>query len=306
MSVTIEGLAKTYRGRRVLDGLTMSAQDGRVTGFLGRNGAGKTTTLRCLLGLVRADAGRCLVDGRPFAELDHPSGAVGALLSQEAHHPARSGRDHLRILASASGLPRQRVAQVVEEVELSDAADRPVRGYSLGMRQRLHLAAALLGDPATLVLDEPTNGLDPPGARWLRDRLQGYAAQGRCVLLSSHVLGEVSRTVDDVCVVAGGRIVAQGGLHEVMGDDDGVLVETDLPSRLHALLAGLGATTRPVEGGAGGLHRLLVHGVDPETIARAASHHGVLLTLLHPVQADLEARFLALTEPGGDGGGGSA
>lgn len=296
MGVEIRALSKSYGSYRVLHEVTLHARDGRVTGFLGRNGAGKTTTMRCLLGLVSADAGAALIDGRPHTESLDPAQVVGALLSQEAHHPGRSGRDHLRILAASARVAPSRVDAVLREVELVEAADRPAGTYSLGMRQRLHLAGALLGDPGTLVLDEPTNGLDPPGARWLRDRLRGFAAEGRCVLLSSHVLSEVSRTVDDVCVIAEGRIVGAGTLEDVLGDvPEELLVHTDQPQRLEDLLTGIGAGVTRADGEPGVLR--VRHVVDAE-IARLALEKQVLVTRLQPVERNLEARFLALTEPG--------
>lgn len=302
MSVAVTGLTTSYGPRRVLQEVTLTAADGRVTGFLGPNGAGKTTTMRCLLGLVSPDSGSALVDGRSHRDLDRPASRVGALLSQDAHHPGRTGRSHLRVLAAAAALPRSRVDEVLREVELERAADRTVGTYSLGMRQRLHLAGALLGDPSTLVLDEPTNGLDPSGARWLRDRLRAFAAEGRCVLLSSHVLGEVSRTVDDVCVIAAGRVVGAGTLEEVLGESvPRTLVRTTEPERLSALLVAAGAVVdRHDEGSA---ESLRVGGMDAEDVAATALEHRILVTRLHPVVQDLESRFLALTstEPPPDG-----
>jgi ABC-2 type transport system ATP-binding protein len=201
-----------------VDGITFALEPGTVTGFLGPNGAGKTTTLRLLLGLAEPTAGEALVFGRRYRELEQPIRRVGAVLESSDFHPARSGRDHLRALALAAGLPLGRVEEVLEQVDLSDAAKRRVRTYSLGMRQRLGLAAALLGDPELLILDEPANGLDPAGVRWLRTFLQRLTAQGRTVLVSSHLLAEVAQTVDRVLIIDHGRLLASGSLDELTRD----------------------------------------------------------------------------------------
>ena len=295
MAVLVEGLRKEYGSIVAVADVTLEAADGRVTGFLGRNGAGKSTTMRCLLSLSAPTAGRALIDGQVYRSLPDPARRVGALLDPEAHHPGRSGREHLRVLADAVGLRRSRVEEVLERVELRDAADRRVRGYSLGMRQRLHLAAALLGDPATLVLDEPTNGLDPPGIRWLQDLLRELARQGRCVLLSSHVLGQVAQTVDDVVVIAEGRTVAAGTLESVLDDGDqrGVEVRTTDITRLREALPN--GSSPPAAQQLDGWWRL--PGARAEDVAQVALRRGILLTGLRDVQPDLEARFLDLTSP---------
>jgi ABC-2 type transport system ATP-binding protein len=198
--------------------VTFSLEPGTVTGFLGPNGAGKTTTLRLLLGLAEPTAGEALVFGRRYQELDQPIRLIGAVLESGDFHPARSGRDHLRALALAAGVPVSRVDEVLEIVELSGAAGRLVRTYSLGMRQRLGLAAALLGDPELLILDEPANGLDPAGVRWLRTFLRALAAENRTVLVSSHLLAEVAQTVDQVLIIDHGRLLASGRLDELTRD----------------------------------------------------------------------------------------
>jgi ABC-2 type transport system ATP-binding protein len=216
--VSCRALTKRYGELAAVDGVTFSLEPGTVTGFLGPNGAGKTTTLRLLLGLAEPTAGEALVFGRRYRELDQPIHRVGAVLESSDFHPARSGRDHLRALALAAGLPRSRVEEVLELVELSGAAGRRVRTYSLGMRQRLGLAAALLGDPELLILDEPANGLDPAGVRWLRTFLQTFAAQGRTVLVSSHLLAEIAQTVDQVLIIDHGRLLASGRLDELTRD----------------------------------------------------------------------------------------
>ncbi len=215
--VSCNSLTKRYGEVVAVDEVSFSLEPGTVTGFLGPNGAGKTTTLRLLLGLAEPTAGEALVFGHRYRELEQPLRRVGAVLESTDYHPSRSGRDHLRTLALAAGLPQSRVEEVLELVELSNAAGRRVRTYSLGMRQRLGVAAALLGNPELLVLDEPANGLDPVGVRWLRTFLQGLAAEGRTVLVSSHLLAEVAQTVDHVVIIDHGRLLAQGRLDELTG-----------------------------------------------------------------------------------------
>jgi ABC-2 type transport system ATP-binding protein len=213
--VTVSSLTKRYGELVAVDELTFSLRPGTVTGFLGPNGAGKTTTLRLLLGLAEPTAGEALVFGRRYHELDDPARRVGAVLESSDFHPGRSGRDHLRALALAAEIPSSRVGQVLELVELDSAADRRVKTYSLGMRQRLGLAAALLGDPELLILDEPATGLDPAGVHWLRRFLRRFAEQGRTVLVASHMLAEVAQTVDQVVILNRGRLVAGGRLDEL-------------------------------------------------------------------------------------------
>src|SRR3954469_10051283 len=202
--VEIRGLSKRFRGFTAVDDLSFDIEAGRVTGFLGPNGAGKSTTLRALLGLVRPTSGSATFGGLRYDELANPPPSVGAVLEDASFHPGRTARNHLRVLAAAGGHPARRVDEVLSAVGLRDAADRRVKGYSTGMRQRLAIAAALLGDPQVLVLDEPTNGLDPPGIRWIRTLIRDHAGQGRAVLISSHVLAEVAQSVDDVVVIADG------------------------------------------------------------------------------------------------------
>jgi ABC-2 type transport system ATP-binding protein len=210
--ITVDGLTKRYGAVTAVDDLSFSVQPGVVTGFLGPNGAGKTTTLRMLLGLVTPTAGRALIGGRRYAGLSAPRTVVGAVLETTGFHPGRTGRDHLRVLALSAGLPPARVPEVLDRVGLTGAAGRRVRGYSLGMRQRLGLAAALLGDPRVLILDEPGNGLDPAGMAELRDLLRSLAADGRTIVMSSHVLSEVAQTVDRVVIVAAGTLRYAGSL----------------------------------------------------------------------------------------------
>jgi ABC-2 type transport system ATP-binding protein len=213
--VTASSLTKRYGELVALEELTFSLRAGTVTGFLGPNGAGKTTTLRLLLGLAEPTAGEALVFGRHYRELDDPARRVGAVLESNDFHPGRSGRDHLRTLALAAEIPRARVEEVLELVELEAAADRRVKTYSLGMRQRLGLAGALLGDPELLILDEPANGLDPAGVHWLRGFLRRFAEQGRTVLVASHVLAEVAQTVDQVMIIDRGRLLTSGPLTDL-------------------------------------------------------------------------------------------
>ncbi|AIG76040.1 Hypothetical protein AJAP_15835 [Amycolatopsis japonica] len=215
--IQFDRLTKRRGSATILSDVGFEARPGRVTGFLGPNGAGKSSTLRILLGLDRPTSGTALVDGVPFAGLRDPLRKVGAVLDGSGAHRSRTGRAHLNWVAAAGGIPRGRVDEVLAEVGLSAAAGKRVRGYSLGMGRRLALAAALLGDPEVLVLDEPVNGLDPEGIRWIRGFLRARAAAGRTVLLSSHLMGELSETVDDVVVIDRGRIVARGTLAEVVG-----------------------------------------------------------------------------------------
>jgi ABC-2 type transport system ATP-binding protein len=215
--VTARSLTKRYGDLVAVDQLTLSLRSGAVTGFLGPNGAGKTTTLRLLLGLAEPTAGEALVFGRPYRELSEPARRVGAVLESNDFHPGRSGRDHLRALALAAAIPRSRVEEVLGLVELGPEAGRGVKTYSLGMRQRLGLAAALLGDPELLLLDEPANGLDPAGVHWLRGFLRAFADAGGTVLVSSHMLAEIAQTVDDVVIINHGRRLASGPLEELAG-----------------------------------------------------------------------------------------
>jgi ABC-2 type transport system ATP-binding protein len=218
--ITVNNLTKTYGHVVAVDELSFSAKPGRVTGFLGPNGSGKTTTLRALLGLARPTSGSTTIGGVPYRELRQPARTVGAVIDSMGFHPSRSAAQHLKVLAVASGVGRGRVGEVLGLVGLADAAGRRVGGFSLGMRQRLNLAGALLGDPEVLILDEPLNGLDPEGIRWVRALLRGLASQGTTVLLSSHLLAEVASTVDDVVVIAKGHLVRQSSLAEFSNGSD--------------------------------------------------------------------------------------
>src|SRR3954467_8093057 len=261
--ITVERLVKRYGETMAVDDLSFTVDAGCVTGFLGPNGSGKSTTLRALLGLIRPTSGRALVMGKPFHELRNPVRSVGASLDSKDVHPGRTGRGHLWTLAAAAGLPDSRVDEVLDMTELTPARNRRVKGYSMGMRQRLALAAALLGDPKILMPDEPANGLDPQGMRWLRDILVALAAEGRAVLISSHVLSEVEQTVDSVVVIGAGRLVMQGTLAELIkGDRRPALVRSPRAEDLRELLEDEGARIA-VDGRS---DAMLVHGVSLEQI----------------------------------------
>jgi ABC-2 type transport system ATP-binding protein len=217
-AITVRGLTKRFADVIAVDDLTFEVRPGEVTGFLGPNGAGKSTTLRMILGLVEPTTGTASVLGMPYRSLDHPIRTVGAVLETQSFHPLRSGRDHLRVLAAASGISDRRVDEVLQVVDLDAAGNRKAGKYSLGMRQRLALAGALLGDPRILILDEPANGLDPLGIRWLRDFLQRFAARGNAVLVSSHQLGEMQQMADEAIVVHQGRLIRQASVAELTAD----------------------------------------------------------------------------------------
>jgi ABC-2 type transport system ATP-binding protein len=291
-AVRVAGLSKRYGGVVAVDDLSFEVRAGAVTGFLGPNGAGKTTTLRILLGLARASAGEAMIFGQPFATLAEPARTVGAALEISGFHPGRSGRNHLRSLAELAELPASRVEEVLRLVELTGAADRRAGKYSMGMRQRLSLAATLLGDPKLLVLDEPANGLDPQGIRWLRDFLRGLAAEGRTVLISSHVLSEVAQTVDDVIVIHRGRLVDEGPVDRLAGPHR-VIVRSSRLTDVAAAIQAAGAQVSLTEDGG-----LLVSGLDAAQIGDVVFAAGLPLHELAPQAASLEEIFLKLTTDG--------
>jgi len=291
--LTVERMTKRYGATLAVDDLSFTVNAGVVTGFLGPNGSGKSTTMRALLGLIKPTSGEALVLGRHFHELTNPIRTVGASLDAADVHPGRTGRSHLRTLAAAAGLPVSRVDEVLDMVELTPARNRRVKGYSMGMRQRLALAAALLGDPRILMLDEPANGLDPQGMRWLRDILRALAAEGRAVLISSHVLSEVEQTVDEVVVIGAGRLVMQGGLAElVTRDQRPARVRSPRTGELRDLLEEAGARVT-TDGRAGDI--LLVHRHTMEQIGTLAAEHGIAIFELTRDTGTLEDRFLELT-----------
>jgi ABC-2 type transport system ATP-binding protein len=287
--IEVEHLTKRFRRATAVDDLSFSVPRGRITGFLGPNGAGKTTTLRVLLGLALPTSGRASVAGKRYRELEAPLKTVGAVLEASNYHPARTGRNHLRVLAAAAGIANARVDQVLAEVELSDAARRRVGGYSLGMRQRLSVAAALLGEPELLVLDEPANGLDPEGIRWLRNFLRSFADGGGTVFVSSHVLAEVSQLADEVVIIHRGKLVAHQPVVELIAQAAGA---TRVRSpRAATLLERLRAAGIDAEADG---ERLAVH-APPERVGDLAAEAGIPLHELVADTGSLEEAFLELT-----------
>src|SRR5215217_4626676 len=291
--IEVRDLSKRFGKVDAVKSLSFDVQAGRVTGFLGPNGAGKSTTLRALLGLIHPTAGTARFDGKRYEELEHPSATVGAVLEDASFHPGRSARNHLRVLAATGRHPHGRVDEVLRAVDLERDADRRVKGYSMGMRQRLAIAAALLGDPDVLILDEPSNGLDPPGIRWMRDLLRSEAARGRAVLVSSHLLSEVSQSVDDVVVISHGVLRGSGTLESVLGSADGPVtrVRAGDADRLDTLLREQDHSVEPDGSGA-----LIVRGTAPEVVGQVAADHQVALAELVAVARSLEDVFFELTE----------
>jgi ABC-2 type transport system ATP-binding protein len=289
--VVAESLTKRFGKLIAVEDLSFELDAGTITGFLGPNGAGKTTTLRMLLGLAAPTSGRALIFDRLYAEIERPALRVGAVLEATDFHPGRSGRDHLRTLSRAVDLPDSRVDEVLRLVELESAAKRRVKGYSLGMRQRLGLASALLGDPELLVLDEPANGLDPEGVRWLRDFLRVFASEGRTVLISSHVLAEVAQTVDQVLIITRGRLVVESSLDQLTARVGGsVRVRSPKLSQLEeALRREQIATTTSND------HALLAHGTTSERVGDIAFAAGIPVHELSAEGSSLEEVFLELT-----------
>jgi ABC-2 type transport system ATP-binding protein len=291
--IVVSNLTKRYKKLRAVDDLSFGVRSGRVTGFLGPNGAGKTTTLRMLLNLVAPTAGTATIGGRRYIDLEQPIQHVGAVLEASSAHRGRTGINHLRVICAAAGLPARRADEVLDMVGLTPAANRKFKGYSLGMRQRLGIAAAMLGDPRVLILDEPANGLDPEGIRWMRDLLKALAGQGRTILVSSHLLGEMQQLADDVVIVAAGRLIRQGPVEEVLGSMAGLSqtrVRTPQVAELTTALAELNATVSPLPDGA-----LMVTGADAAEVGHAAFTASVELHELTGERADLEQVFLQLT-----------
>ncbi|WP_018222796.1 ATP-binding cassette domain-containing protein [Salinispora pacifica] len=291
--ILVSGLTKIYGSVRAVNGLSFRVEPGRVTGFLGPNGAGKTTTLRMLLSLVTPTAGQATIGGQRYADLPDPLRHVGAVLEASSAHKGRTGINHLRMICTAAGLPRSRADEVLAQVGLAPAGRRKFKGYSLGMKQRLGIAAAMLGDPRVLILDEPANGLDPEGIRWMRGFLKGLAAEGRTVLVSSHLLSEMQLLADDVVIIAAGQLVRQGPVDRVIGSmaqTTRVRVRTPQAETLRTALEQTSATVEVDDQGA-----LLVVGADGPTVGRAALAAGVELHELATERPDLEGVFLELT-----------
>ena len=295
--IEVEGLTKRFGSTVAVDDLSFSVEPGRITGFLGPNGAGKSTTMRAILGLVRPTAGSTAILGVQYRNLAQPVRRVGVLLETFDAHPGRSGRNHLRVLAVAGGIPKSRVDEVLALVDLREAGKRRVKGYSLGMRQRLGLAAALLGDPEVLVLDEPANGLDPQGIRWLREFLRSLAAEGRTILVSSHVLSEVAQTVDDVVIVHRGKLIRRAAMADVEAMAAGsTTVRSPMADRLRELLADAGIPVTNVATG----HLAVV--APPDRVGEIAAANGIVLHELSVERASLEEIFLELTGDPGERG----
>jgi ABC-2 type transport system ATP-binding protein len=291
--VEVNGLTKNFGPVRAVDDLSFTVEPGQVTGFLGPNGAGKTTTLRMALGLITPDSGTTSFNGVPYAALPEPTRRIGAVL-ETAFHPGRTGRNHLRVYCRAAGLPPTRADEVLDQVGLGPAGNRKAGGYSLGMRQRLGLATALLGDPGVLVLDEPANGLDPEGIQWLRGFLRHLAHdQGRTVLVSSHLLAEVEQTADRVVIVGAGRLVRQGSLDELRSGTAGsVLVRSPQAPALADLLRSNGTTVATTDGSTDGL---TVTGLPVEEVGRRAFAGGIELHELRAHTSGLEEVYFRLT-----------
>lgn len=290
--IEVTGLSKHFGPVTAVDDLSFTVEPGRVTGFLGPNGAGKTTTLRVLLGLVRASTGTATFGGTAYRDLPRPLETVGAALDAN-FHPGRTARNHLKVYATTAGLPAERVPKVLEQVGLAGFADRRVGGYSLGMRQRLSLAYTLIGDPGVLVLDEPINGLDPEGIKWIRGFLQRLAAEGRTVLVSSHLLSEVQQSVDDVVIISKGRLVKTGTLTSLELDSAPRTI-ADSPDR-PALATALDAAGLSYTEGRNGF---IVDEPEPGRVGHAAFVGGVELSALHRLRSGLEESFLSLVGGG--------
>lgn len=291
--IEVHNLTKSFKGFRAVDDLSFNVEPGRITGFLGPNGAGKTTTLRMILGLIRPTSGGSTIGGVPYVKLADPLRTVGSALEATNFHPGRTGRDHLRVLATSAGLPKSRADELLELVGIPAAAKKRAGGYSMGMRQRLGLAGALLGDPDILVLDEPANGLDPEGIRWLRGFLRHLAAEGKTILVSSHLLSEVEQTVDDVIILANGKLIRQGQIDELRGEPK-VRVRTPGARELAEALTASGFRVEPGE--EAGI--VVAYSDDPAAVGDVAFQARVPVHELARQRADLEALFFELTSQG--------
>jgi ABC-2 type transport system ATP-binding protein len=283
--ISLRGLTKRFGATTAVDDLTLDITPGLVTGFLGPNGAGKSTTMRMILGLDTPTGGAALVDGRPYAELTHPLRTIGALLDAKAVHPGRSGRDHLRAMARSQDIPYSRVEEVLAMTGMSEAARRRAGTYSLGMSQRLGIAGALLGDPRALMLDEPVNGLDPDGVRWIRTLLRGLAAEGRTIFVSSHLMSEMELTADRLVVIGRGRLIADEPMTDLLSGGGTVVSGPALEPLAEALPSA--TWTAPGE--------LTVPGLQPEEVGRRAYEMGLMLHGLRPAESSLEESYMRLT-----------
>jgi ABC-2 type transport system ATP-binding protein len=290
--IEAEGLSKRYGDTLAVDNLTFSVAPGKITGFLGPNGAGKTTTMRMILGLDRPTAGRVTVDGKPFDHADQPMRRVGALLDAKAVHGGRSAYNHLLCLAESNNLPRRRVDEVLALVGLAEVARKRSKGFSLGMGQRLGIAAALLGDPQILMFDEPVNGLDPEGILWIRNLMKALAAEGRTIFVSSHLMSEMENTADHLLVIGRGRLIADCTIEEFIAANSQrtVRVRTPQPDLLAKLVTAAGAGVREGDDGS-----IVISGLDPDQVGDLAYDNQVRLHELSPVHASLEQAFMELT-----------
>ncbi len=289
--VVVHDLSKNFGSVAAVRNLTFTVEPGSITGFLGPNGAGKTTTLRMLLGLVHPSGGVATIGGRPYGAIPNPTREVGAALEASSFHPARTARNHLRVYCAAAGLPDRRADEVLDLVGLTPAAKRKVKGFSMGMRQRLGLASTLLGDPRVLILDEPANGLDPEGIRWLRGFFKALANEGRTILVSSHQLGEVQEVADRVVILSQGRLVRSGSIAELTAGTDTTVVRTPQAEALAAALSAAGLSgTRP------DTTTLRLRAVDPAHVGHIAFVAGVELHELSVEKFDLEQLFFSLTQ----------
>jgi ABC-2 type transport system ATP-binding protein len=289
-TIEIRGLTKRYGPDTVVDDLSFTVEPGQVTGFLGPNGAGKSTTMKMILGLAAPTRGSVTLGGRRYRDLPVPLTEVGALLDAGAVHGGRKAYDHLLALAVSNGLPRRRVGEVLARTGLEGVAGKRAGGFSLGMRQRLGIAAALLGDPRVLIFDEPVNGLDPEGIRWIRDFMRSLAREGRAVLVSSHLMSEMAQTADHLVVIGRGRLVADTAVSELVRGEGTVLVRTPDPG-FARLLATAGATVRE-----GVETSLVVSGMTSGEVGKLAAYHGVALAELTPQRVSLEDAFMELTK----------
>ena len=291
--IEAQGLTKVYGDKTAVDSVNFTVQAGRVTGFLGPNGAGKSTTMRMIMGLDRPTAGTVTVNGEPFARHAAPLREIGALLDAKAVHTGRSAYNHLLAMAATHSIPKRRVREVIEITGLADVANKKVKGFSLGMGQRLGIAAALLGDPQTIILDEPVNGLDPEGVVWVRTMVRYLASEGRTVFLSSHLMSEMALTADHLIVIGRGRIIADAPIKDIINGkgQSRTRVRTDQPDRLMNALAGDGVSAELQD-----RELIEVKGTDPRRIAQTALEHQVLIYELTPLQASLEEAYMELTK----------